>query len=294
VSPRFDAVREWIEGSPYARALGVCAESVSEEAVRLRLPFSEANANPGKALHGGCAASLAAIGAQAVGRAALGPEGAPWHTAALQVSYLAAAIGEEVTAQARLLRRGKKACFAEVEVATADGKPIAHATAMVRGRFGAPPALLPRAAGDDGATDPGRLGPQMSRLPFMAARGIRIEHMAGGRSRVAMPAGDANRDLAGGAHEGAVLALLDTTGAMASWAETGAGPFKASTPALQAQILAPAPEAALVAYGRVVLRDHEAFFADVEVAEAASGRVCARRAGPGRAAALGAAPGPPP
>jgi uncharacterized protein (TIGR00369 family) len=276
VTPRFDAVREWIEGSPYARALGVFAESVAEQEARLRLPFSEANANPGKALHGGCAASLAVIGAQAVGRAALGAESAPWHTSALQVSYLAAAIGEEVTAHARLLRRGKQACFVEVEVATADGKPIAHATAMVRGRFAAAPAPLPFAAGDDGAADPGRLGPHMSRLPFMAARGIRVEHMAGARSRVAMPIGDANRDLAGGAHEGAVLALLDTTGAMASWAETGPGPFKASTPALQAQILAPPPDAALVAYGRLALRDQEAFFADVEVADAAGGRLYAR------------------
>jgi uncharacterized protein (TIGR00369 family) len=116
----------------------------------------------------------------------------------------------------------------------------------------------------------------MARLPFMAARGIRVEHMAGGRSRVVMPISEANRDGSGGHHEGAVLALLDTTGAMASWAETGPGPFKASTPALQAQILAPAPDADLVAYGRLVQRDADAFWADVEVADAARGRVCAR------------------
>jgi acyl-coenzyme A thioesterase PaaI-like protein len=100
--------------------------------------------------------------------------------------------------------------------------------------------------------------------------------MAGGRSRVAMPIFDANRDAGGGHHEGAVLALLDTTGAMASWAETGPGPFKASTPALQAQILAPAPDADLVAYGRLVQRDADAFWADVEIADAERGLVCAR------------------
>jgi len=254
----------------------VRAETLADERVRLRLPFAEPNANPGKALHGGCAASLASIGAQALARAALGAGSGPWHSAGLQVSYLAAALGEEVVADSRLLRRGKEACFVEVDVSTAEGKSIAHASALVRGRFAAPPAPLPRAAGDDGAADPGRLGPAMSRLPFMAARGIRVEHMAGGRSRVAMPILDANRDAGGGHHEGAVLALLDTTGAMASWAETGPGPFKASTPALQAQILAPAPDADLVAYGRLVQRDADAFWADVEVADAERGLVCAR------------------
>jgi uncharacterized protein (TIGR00369 family) len=272
----FDAVRAWVEDAPYARALGVRAEAVGPESARLRLPFADANANPGKALHGGCAASLASIGAQAVARASLGAASGPWHCAGIQVSYLAAAIGEDVLAEARLLRRGKEACFVAVELATPEGKPIAHASALVRGRGGAPPAALPRAGGDDGAADPGRMGPGMSRLPFMAARGIRVEHMAGGRSRVAMPASGSNRDAGGGHHEGAVLALLDTTGAMASWAETGPGPFKASTPALQAQLLAPAPDADLVAYGRLVHRDAEAFWADVEVASADGARLCAR------------------
>jgi uncharacterized protein (TIGR00369 family) len=120
------------------------------------------------------------------------------------------------------------------------------------------------------------MGPHVAKLPFLVARGIRIEHMQGGRSRLRMPLADANRDAAGGMHEGAILALLDTTGAMASWADTGPGPYKASTPALQAQLLVPAPVADLVAYGRVVQRDGDAFWSDVEVADAASGALQAR------------------
>jgi uncharacterized protein (TIGR00369 family) len=272
----FDEVRAWVEESPYARALGVRAESVGAESARILLPFREENANPGKALHGGCAASLAAIGAQAVTRAALGAASGLWHTAGLQVSYLAAALGENVAAEARLLRRGKETCFVEVDVATADGKSIAHATAMVRARFGAPAAALARATGDDGASDPGRMGPHVAKLPFLVARGVRIEHMTGARSRLTMPLADSNLDAAGGMHEGAILALLDTTGAMASWAETGPGPYKASTPALQAQLLVPSPAADLVAYGRVVQRDGDAFWSDVDVADAATGAVVAR------------------
>jgi len=269
-------VRRWIESSPYARALGVQLEEASGAGARLRLPFAEANTNPGQVLHGGVAASLCAIGGQVVARAALGPASGPWHSAGLQVNYLAAAKAQDVVAEARLLREGKEVCFAEVAVRTDDGKAIAHATAIVRARFGAAPAELPLSAGDHGLADPGRMGPHIGQIPFVARRGIRVEHMTGGSSRLVMPFSEANADASGGVHEGALLALLDTTGAMACWAVTGPGPFKASTPAIQAQILAPVPKGDLVAYGRNVARDGGCFWSDVEVAAAADGRLVAR------------------
>ncbi len=267
---------DWIRHSPYSAFLGIEPEAVSGEAARLRLPYSDANSNPGKALHGGCAASLGAIGAQAVTRAALGPDSGPWHTFSLQVNYLAAAIGEAVVADATLLRRGKQLCFVEIDVHTEDRKPIAHVTAGVRGRFGAAPAELYASAGDHGPSDPGAMGPHIGRVPFIGNRGISVEHMTGGTSRLIMPWLDSNGDAAGGVHEGAVLALLDTAGAMASWAETGPGRYKASTPSIQAQILAPAGKGDLVAYGTCRQRDQELLWSDVEVADSASGRVCAR------------------
>ena len=271
-----EPVRHWIEESPYTAALGVRARELARERVVLGLPFVESNSNPGKALHGGCAASLAAIGAHAVTRLVLGEESGPWHTCALQVGYLAAAIDEDVVASATLLRVGKQLCFVAVEIATAAGKPIAHATSVVRARLAAPHAELRRSAGDEGACDPGRMGPFIGQIPFIGARGISVEHMAGGRSRLRMPFRAANADASGGVHEGALLALLDTTGAMASWAETGPGRFKASTPALQAQILAPAPKLDLVAYGRMKQRDGELLWSDAEIASAVDGRVFAR------------------
>ena len=100
--------------------------------------------------------------------------------------------------------------------------------------------------------------------------------MVGGTSRLVMPFREDNADLEGGVHAGAVLALLDTAGAMASWAESGPGPYKASTASMQLQILAAAPRADLVAYGRCVQRDNEIFWSDVEVAIAGEGRVVAR------------------
>lgn len=271
-----DAVRHWIEESPYAAALGVQLSELSEERARLALPYADQNSNPGKALHGGVAASLSAIGAQAVTRAALGPDAGPFHSAALQVNYLSAAIGEPVVAEARLLRRGKALCFVEVDVATAAGKPIAHATSAVRARLGAEEPERAVVAPDHGESDPGKMGPHLPTIPFIGARGIAAEHMTGGTSRITMPASAANRDASGGLHEGAVLALLDTTGAMASWAESGHGPYKASTPAMQAQIVGAPPGEDLVAYGRCVQRDAEIFFSQVDVATAGERRLVAR------------------
>jgi uncharacterized protein (TIGR00369 family) len=271
-----EEIRSWIEGSPYSAFLGVQLEHVDESGARLVLPYDDKNSNPGKALHGGCAASLGTIGGQAVARAALGPESGPWHSTQMQVSYLAAAIDEDVTAQARLLRRGKELCFVAVDVATREGKPIACITSTVRGRFGAEPCETVRSAGDHGQSDPSAMGPHIGKVPFIGNRGIAVEHMTGGTSRLVMPYSEHNADSAGGVHEGAVLALLDTTGAMASWAETGPGRFKASTTSIQVQNLAPAPKADLVAYGRCVQRDRELFWSDVEVASATDGSVTAR------------------
>lgn len=271
-----ETVRDWIESSPYSAALGVRAAALATEALRLELPYRDGNANPGRALHGGVAASLCAIGGRALTRLVLGEESGPWHTCALQVSYLSAAIGEAVAADARLLRRGKELCFVEVDVVTGEGKPIAHATSAVRGRFGAAPVERSEVPPDHGEADPGPMGPHIGRIPFIARCGIRVEHMAKGTSRLVMPRSEANGDAAGGVHEGAVLALLDTTGAMAAWAECGPGPFKASTPALQAQITNPPPDADLVAFGRSLQRDGEIYFTSVDVATA-DGRLLVAR-----------------
>lgn len=269
-------IQKWVETSPYSAALGVKLDHVDEERATLVLPFSDANSNPGKVLHGGCAASLAAMGGQVVARATLGPDAAPFHVSGIQINYLAAAQDEEVVATATRLRRGKDMCFVETDVATREGKSIAHSTTMVRGRFGADAAELPTTWGTADESDPGPMGPHVGKMPFTSARTMNVEHMTGGTSRITMPLHDGNADGSGGMHEGAVLALLDTTGAMASWALVGPGPYKASTPSLQAQILAPPPADDLVAYGRCVQRDGDISWSDVEVAGASDGRVFAR------------------
>ena len=64
--------------------------------------------------------------------------------------------------------------------------------------------------------------------------------------------------------------------AMAAWAESGPGPYRASTPSLQLQNISAAKREGLVAYGRCVQRDQEIFWTDVEVASQETGEVRAR------------------
>lgn len=268
-------VVDWVERSGYGRSLGVTVQELTGEAARLVLQFRAEISNGDTALHGGVAASMVNLGAGAVARAALGAESGPWHTVAVQVGYLSAALGEGIVASARLLRRGKELAYVAVDVADESGKPVATGTATVRGRFGEEPAATPVAVGDAGEADPGPMGPFIGQVPFHTLLGVAAEHMADGRSRIVMPATAAGADAGGGVAEGAVLALLDTTGSMAAWARTGPGRFKASTTGLQARILEPLGTADLVGFGQVLHHDRELLLCNVEIARREDRRLVA-------------------
>jgi len=271
-----DFVNNWVEQSAYCQTLGMRLASLRDDAAAIALPFIEANANPGNALHGGVAASASVTAAHALARHVLGEETGPWHSMDFQINYLAAAIGEDIQATARLLRRGKELCFMAVDVTGDDGKAIAQCSIAVRGRLGRDGIETPMAAGDHGEVEPGFMGDRIAANPFISGRGIAMDFMRDGQVRLLMPWQDSNGDQGGGMHEGAALALLDTAGAMCSWSITGLGKFKASTPSIQAQVLAPSAKADLVAYGNVGYRDNEMYWNDIEVADAATGRLVAR------------------
>jgi len=260
-------VKTWVEESAFSKKLGVQAKSISEEGAELFLPFREGNSNPGGALHGGVYASMSIISAHATARTALGSERAPFHTVGFQINYLSAAINEGVTAKATVLRRGKELAFVEVTCTSDAGKKVSHATMMIRGRNGAEVsegAVCETAVAGD---QPGEMGPAITQfVPFIHERGIVIEHMADGEARLLMPWIEDHGDADGGTHEGAALALLDTAGAMAGWAVTGPGAYKASTPSMQAQVRVAPPQQDLIAYAKVNYHDNEIFYSDVEVA----------------------------
>ena len=268
--------------APYCRELGLEVEAVDANGARLRLPYRDGNSNPGKALHGGVAASLIDIAGGLVSLAGA-PEGAVAHgTIDVSVSYLAAAIGEEIVADARALRRGKEITYVEVDVATTAGKAIAkgivvhrvlpEALAAGARRFSAPPSAdeIPVRPVSD-------YGRAFMKVPFIARLGMRNEGFEDGNARVRLPFAEANTLDGRRLHEGAILALMDTTGALSSWSITGMDfRFKASTVAVHGQFIAPAAGEDLIAVSRTVRRDEEIFWNSVSVVGVSSNTLVAR------------------
>src|SRR5690348_15672477 len=87
--------------TPYCARLGIVVDSLALDRARVRVPYKDENSNPGRALHGGVAAStidIAGVLAAATGFAEKPAFDAG--TLDLSVDYLAAAIGEDIVAEA--------------------------------------------------------------------------------------------------------------------------------------------------------------------------------------------------
>jgi uncharacterized protein (TIGR00369 family) len=283
------ALRQRFESAPYHRALGIRVETLEGDRAVLRVPYKDENSNPGRALHGGVAAST--IGIAGALAAWSGIEAAPTLEAGtldLSVHYLAAAIGEDIVAEAAVLRRGKEIVYSDVDVRNDAGKRVAKGLVIYRAvDVGTRPATAGRQLQSLGADvvgrDPAgasgdvpRLARAIVSVPFMARLGLRITHMKDGRSRVEMPFDAELTDDTGAVHEGAIAALLDTSGAMASWSVTGIDfRYKASTVGIHVNYHAAARGEGLVAHGRTLRRNDEIFLNTVVVAGRDSDRLVA-------------------
>jgi uncharacterized protein (TIGR00369 family) len=266
------------EAQPYCRELGVAVDEIAEGKVRLRLPYEDKNSNPGRALHGGVAASMIDIAGTLVAHSGFEGE-ADAGAIDVSVNYLSAAIGEEIFAGARVLRRGKEITYAEVDVTTAAEKPIAKG--LVTTRL-VPPGQKPRSFGgraDAEALAPAEvsgLGRAFMKVPFIARLGMRNERMQDGAARVRLPFLEANTGDGNAVHEGALIALIDTSGAMASWSITGLDvSYKASTVAVHAGFADQALGEDVIAHARTLRRKEEIFWNEVTVIGASSGKLVA-------------------
>jgi uncharacterized protein (TIGR00369 family) len=197
----------------------------------------------------------------------------------LSVTYLAAAIGEDIVGEARVLRRGKEIVYSDVDVRNDAGKPIAKG--LVTWRAVATPAAdgRQRVAAATPPGDPSGDVPELARaivsVPFIKSLGMRILRMADGHAVLRMPVTPDKTDHLGAVHEGAIAALIDTTGAMASWSVVGIDfRYKASTVGIHVSYHLPARDE-LVAEARTWRRNDEVFLNQVTATESGSGRIVA-------------------
>ena len=116
---RLDAARERARRNRFWQHLGVEVDDAREGWVRLRLPVRDELRNaPGAPVHGGVYASLvdAAVGC-ALGTLHQESEGGVGQTTLdLNVTFLAAARGDTLLAEGRILRRGRTVAFGEARI----------------------------------------------------------------------------------------------------------------------------------------------------------------------------------
>ena len=123
---RRQVMEQFVPNSPLAGKLGIELVVLADDRAELRLPFDPANVTMGDVVHGGAIATLIDTAGMAASWAdEVVPKALGGATVTLNVDYLAAAVGTDLTAVAIVSRRGRRLCFVGVEVRSEDERLIA-------------------------------------------------------------------------------------------------------------------------------------------------------------------------
>src|SRR3954453_3025986 len=104
-----EVITQFLRHSPFALHLGIRLDSIEPDRVRLVLPYRDELATIGDVVHGGALSALVDTAAMAASWSAHEVEGGQLRgtTVGLSVDFVAAAQGRAVSADARVIRRGK-------------------------------------------------------------------------------------------------------------------------------------------------------------------------------------------
>jgi uncharacterized protein (TIGR00369 family) len=133
VPSRRAIIEQFIPHSPLVGHLGMRLEAVGTDEATLVLPFRPELATLEDTVHGGAIASLIDnAGMAACWAADEEPSSMAGSTVTLNVNYLAAARGEDLTAHAVVTRRGRSMVFSEVRVTEPAGRLVATGSVVQR------------------------------------------------------------------------------------------------------------------------------------------------------------------
>jgi uncharacterized protein (TIGR00369 family) len=134
-----------------------------------------------------------------------------------------------------------------------------------------PPARPP-----DGEGEVSSLARFFTSTPFIARIGTTVTQAAGGTATARIPFTEPLTDAGGALHAGAIAALLDTTGAIASWSLVEVAPgVRASTVGIHVTYHASARGEGVAAHARVLTRRDELFLNAVAVSGTTTGALAA-------------------
>lgn len=128
-----EVIAQFLPHSPFVAKLGVIADKLEDDEVRLRLPWSPSNTTVGDMVHGGAIATLADITVMAAAWCgAQAPDNLRGVTVSMALDYMAPARSTDLIGVGRVLRRGRSLVNCEAEVMTPDGDLVAKAIATYK------------------------------------------------------------------------------------------------------------------------------------------------------------------
>ena len=123
-----------IARTPYMKHLAMEFVDAGDGWARLAMRYQDENSTAAKALHGGAISSLLdTTGAMAAWTTSeIATPRYFGSTVGINVNYLSGAIGEDVFAEGRVLKRGREIIYSDVRVTNAAGKLLAQGAVVYR------------------------------------------------------------------------------------------------------------------------------------------------------------------
>jgi uncharacterized protein (TIGR00369 family) len=128
-----DVIAQFIAQSPFVAKLGIVADVLDADQVRLRLPWDPSNVTIGDMVHGGAIAALADVAVMAAAWVGADvPDSLRGVTTSMSMQFLAPARASDLIAIGRVLRRGKTLVNCDVDIVTPEGEAVAKAIATYK------------------------------------------------------------------------------------------------------------------------------------------------------------------
>ena len=124
---------QFLPQSPFVTKLGIVAETLDGDEVRLRMPWDPTNVTLGDMVHGGAIAALADVTVMAAAWAGVAAaDSLRGVTVSMSMQFLAPARATDLIGVGRVLRQGRSLVNCDVDVITPDGEPVAKAIATYK------------------------------------------------------------------------------------------------------------------------------------------------------------------
>jgi uncharacterized protein (TIGR00369 family) len=128
-----EVMAQFLPQSPFVAKLGIVAELLDGDEVRLRMPWDPTNVTLGDMVHGGAIAALADVTVMAAAWAGVeAAESLRGVTTSMAMQYLSPARATDLVGVGRVLRRGKTLVNCDVDVLTPEGEAVAKAIATYK------------------------------------------------------------------------------------------------------------------------------------------------------------------